>query len=182
MLTLKNILGVGLFSLLLFSCSPAKMMQRAIKKDPSLLQTKVETVYIPTVKVDTFYSIDTVKFKEGIDSIFLTIPGCDGCSIATKEIVRYITDKAIIPDTLSFSERVINDSVDIQLDILLWQEGNNLRIKAEIDKAFITVKDEIVVVKEPRDKIGALRALVFVGLFIVAVLGLIKFVSRFKFY
>jgi len=144
----KLLIGVVVYTTLLFlSCSPSKMIGRAVKKDPSLLKERVETIYLPEVVVDTFFSIDvdTIELAGRIDSILLSIPDCAGCLEATPKIVRVFTDRELLEDTLYSSYHIINDSLDLSLGLKVWQDGTKVQIMAELEKASINVRQSYVV-------------------------------------
>ena len=75
------------------SCTSAWHLERAIKKDPSIL--KQDTLVIPEIKIDTFYKLDSFQIQGDIDSIFTSyIINNDTCLERVKsippEIVRYV--------------------------------------------------------------------------------------------
>lgn len=148
----KLIIGVvAIATLLFYSCSPTKLMERAVKKDPSLLKEKVETVYIPEVKIDTFFStaFDTIELAAGIDSIFLTIPDCSGCETATREIVRLVNNSTGLKDTLYFNRDIATDSLELHLQIRVWQDGTTVYLENTLIDSKVLFKDKVVEYKKP---------------------------------
>lgn len=160
-----NYFGVlAIASLLFLSCSPTARLNRLVAKNPELLKERIDTVYIPSVEVDTFFTLkyDTVEVYSGIDSIFMSIPDCAGCTIATKEIVKYIESQKQITDTLVFVDQVANDTVDITLIVKVWQEGREIRLNALIKESKIITKTEYVVAEPPKKRLGILEIAILI--------------------
>lgn len=134
---------------LLSSCSAEKLLQRAYKKDPSLL--KQDTILIPEIKIDTFYKFDTVEIKSDLDSILDSIDMLDSCPDAKteiiKEITKYITTN-LITDTLYYESYLNNDSVDLHLALKVWQEKGEIKFNSVLLDSKILTKAPITVIKE----------------------------------
>ncbi len=116
------------------SCTSAWHLERAIKKDPSIL--KQDTLVIPEIKIDTFYKLDSFQIQGDIDSIFTSyIINNDTClelvKSITPEIVKYVRED-IIKDTLTYQEVLKTDSLEVTLLLKAWLESGNLHLKSEI--------------------------------------------------
>jgi hypothetical protein len=103
--------------ILLSSCSAERLMQRAIKKDPSILSNDTIIFTIPDIAFDTVVVVehDTLKIESDIDSIIASLNLPDTCKEIVKPIVKYVTTYRYLTDTIRIEEWIVNDSMDIKI-------------------------------------------------------------------
>lgn len=103
--------------ILLSSCSAERLVQRAVKKDPSILSVDTIIISIPEVRVDTVVRIehDTLQIEADIDSIMASLSLPDTCKEIVKPIVKYVTTYRYLTDTIEIDRRIVNDSMDIKI-------------------------------------------------------------------
>jgi len=125
--------------ILLSSCSAQRLMQRAIKKDPSILVADTITVKIPEVVVDTVVVIehDTLKIESDIDSIIASLNLPDTCKEIVKPIVKYVTTYRYLTDTIEIDRRIVNDSMDIKIGGNVYATPDNVYVKIFLREASI---------------------------------------------
>lgn len=142
-----------IIALFLSSCSAEKLLQRAYKKDPSLF--KQDTLFIPEIKIDTFYKLDTIEIKNDLDSILDSLDLPDTCK--QEEIIRVITEyitAELISDTLIYDEIVTNDSFKVHLQLKVWQEKGKIMLTSVVlnsevfSKPQVTIEDSYLNKKE----------------------------------
>jgi PBP1b-binding outer membrane lipoprotein LpoB len=126
-----------ILALLIASCSPAKLIERAVKKDPTILQ--VDTVKIPTLEIDTFTLIerDTI-LKIKLDSIIQYLP--DTCvKVIRTEFYPVLDDyvPSCIDEQVVFSDTIENDSMRLELSMILYQINDTLFINTILENAEI---------------------------------------------
>jgi hypothetical protein len=148
---IKNLIGgLAIASLLFYSCAAPQRAQwhlgRAVALDPSVVETRIDTVNIPEIRLDTFVDIryDSLYISEGIDSILISIPDCKNCTQATREIVKFITNTPQIQDTLYFSKVLENDSVRLNLAMKVWQDGTYVKMSVVLEDSVIKIEDKTV--------------------------------------
>ena len=130
----------------LCSCSASYHLKKAIKKDPSMIDTlyhKIDTAFV--LKKDTVY-LDSVaeNFVYRIDTLLK-----DTCVISEKKktIIRYILKKEVLPASI---ESLRRDTISILTKngkVMLWLSKDSLKASIEYKQVFI--KDTEVKVKEP---------------------------------
>lgn len=133
-----------LLAFLLAACSPSKLIERAVKKDPSILQ--VDTVKIPTIEVDTFTIIekDTI-LQTKLDSIIQYLP--DTCTeIIRKEFYPILNNytPVCIEDSLIYEELIVNDSLSLYLTLIAYQSNDSIYLKASLNRAEIYTNQIII--------------------------------------
>jgi len=165
-----------LIAFLLSSCSAEKLIQRAYKKDPSLL--KQDTLVIPEVRIDTFYNIDTIEIKQDLDS---SLGILDSCPPGIKEqVIQIVTDyitEDLLEDTLTYERTIVNDSVNITLLLKVWQEDKQLKFEAYIADSQITIPPSVIIKGDAL--LSKKEEIILMILFGISILLLIRRYGRF---
>ena len=138
-----------IFIISMICCSPAKRLQKLLKKHPELLQTDTitvsDTLYLAEINISDSAQLDTST--AAIDSILRYLP-------SDKEIIEKIRfiyqNKRLLTDTF----RIYQDSVLVKI----WQAGDKLKVIVQKNSQEIirTVKvpcPELVYQKSWFDKI-----------------------------
>jgi hypothetical protein len=165
-----------LIAFLFSSCSAEKLIQRAYKKDPSLL--KQDTLVIPEVRIDTFYNIDTIEIKQDLDS---SLGILDSCPPGVKEqVIQIVTDyitEDLLEDTLFYQRTIITDSAEVTLNLKIWQEDKQFKFEAYIaDSQFIIPAPVIIKQDTLLDKKEEIILMILFG---ISILLLIRRYGRF---
>lgn len=141
-----------LMALLFFSCSTTKRaswhLDRAVKLDPSIVKESVDTIVLPELKIDTVVQIDTTFIREDIDSILNSLS--DSCreeakTIIKEPLIKYVKEREIIQDTLYYKDSIVNDSLNLSLIAIIWQDTAGLHLKIFLENAEIKVKKDQLV-------------------------------------
>lgn len=162
MLKTMTIIMLGL-SLIFSSCSPQWYLKKAEQKGAERI---TNTVVVPDIKIDTFYKIerDTLIIRNELDSIINSNPNVpDTCveifqDYVVPSIVEYIKTEKVIEGKKYYDVSISNDSVDLKLNLELWQDGDSIKVKTylkdskiktealhvEIDDSFLSKREEIV--------------------------------------
>lgn len=133
--------------LIFSSCSSAYHLKKAYEKDPSLL--KIDTLYIPTISIDTLYKLDTVEIKSDLDSILNNIDSIGDCpkEEIIREVTKYITTN-LITDTLTYDSYLNTDSVDLHLKLRVWQEKGEIKFNSSLIDSKVKTKAPINIIKK----------------------------------
>mgnify|MGYP003680213921 FL=1 len=137
-----------LLSVFLASCSPAMRLNRLIKNNPELTETKRDTIK----EVLTIYEVDTFKIKESIIDTVLIASDCD-------ELIEQLNGLVIEDKAIKTSFRIdtiyMSNKPSIRLDIETIKKEQTIiqkdSIKLEVDKIInITECEPILIYKVPR--------------------------------
>lgn len=175
--------SVILTALLFFtSCSTMKRatwhLERATKLNPGLITEHVDTMYLPELEIDTFFSVDTVSIPADIDSILNALS--DSCrkeaEIIIKEpLVEYIKEREIIKDTLYYIDEIHNDSLSLKLLAQVWQDGTAIHLKILLTDAIIKqVDSDVVLTPKKKDYITPVVIAILVAIVLLSLLKRIK--------
>lgn len=182
MVKLKNIVrsaAVTLTALFLFSCSAERLVQRAIKKDPSIVTTKIDTIYQPVLSIDTFTIVnqDTSGFSSFLDSVISSMDIDTNCIDEIRTIsvpvIEYIKGKPVIQDTLEYTTTVSNDSTTATLNLRIWQEGDSIYLKSELVDAYCISSHKEVTV-EKKGSLNKTGELILAGISFILFLLLLR--------
>lgn len=156
--------------LFLSGCSAQKRLNRIVDKHPELVQ--VDTITIPEIKIDTFFSIDTQEVAGDIDSIFLEVPA--ECEEIKDDIITYIIDREILKDTVSYVRNVKNDSIDATLQVTIWQEEDKVRVDVALVDSKVLAEKVVYVEKKVNRPFKTYTTLAILALSLVFLILLIK--------
>ena len=166
--------------ILLSSCSAERLMQRAIKKDPSILSNDTIIFTIPDIAFDTVVVVehDTLKIESDIDSIIASLNLPDTCKEIVKPIVKYVTTYRYLTDTIRIEEWIVNDSMDIKIGGNVYATPDSVYVEIFLREASVNQSVETVTVNGDTSFFNksmeiALLAIILL-LIILFVRGLIK--------
>jgi hypothetical protein len=134
--------------ILLSSCSAQRLMQRAIKKDPSILSNDTIIFTIPDIAFDTVVVVehDTLKIESDIDSIIASLNLPDTCKEIVKPIVKYVTTYRYLTDTIRIEEWIVNDSMDIKIGGNVYATSDSVYVEIFLREASVNQSVETVTV------------------------------------
>lgn len=134
--------------ILLSSCSAQRLMQRAIKKDPSILSNDTIIFTIPDIAFDTVVVVehDTLKIESDIDSIIASLNLPDTCKEIVKPIVKYVTTYRYLTDTIRIEEWIVNDSMDIKIGGNVYATPDSVYVEIFLREASVNQSVETVTV------------------------------------
>jgi hypothetical protein len=134
--------------ILLSSCSAERLMQRAIKKDPSILSNDTIIFTIPDIAFDTVVVVehDTLKIESDIDSIIASLNLPDTCKEIVKPIVKYVTTYRYLTDTIRIEEWIVNDSMDIKIGGNVYATPDSVYVEIFLREASVNQSVETVTV------------------------------------
>jgi hypothetical protein len=134
--------------ILLSSCSAQRLMQRAIKKDPSILSNDTIIFTIPDIAFDTVVVVehDTLKIESDIDSIIASLNLPDTCKEIVKPIVKYVTTYRYLTDTIRINKRIVNDSMDIKIGGNVYATPDSVYVEIFLREASVNQSVETVTV------------------------------------
>ena len=176
-----KLLGLAaLWSTLFYSCSAEWHVRRAEKLDPAVVSTKVDTLFLPEVSIDTILKVekDTAGLSAYIDSILYNTVIPDSCIPIIKTIkepiLKYVDNMPVLLDTARYETTFEADGVLVHLELFAFQEGKNIRIGTKlIDSKVIT--ETTTIVKPEKSKKGLNGFLIgFISSFILFLLILVK--------
>jgi hypothetical protein len=155
-------------------------MQRAIKKDPSILSNDTIIFTIPDIAFDTVVVVehDTLKIESDIDSIIASLNLPDTCKEIVKPIVKYVTTYRYLTDTIRIEEWIVNDSMDIKIGGNVYATPDSVYVEIFLREASVNQSVETVTVNGDTSFFNksmeiALLAIILL-LIILFVRGLIK--------
>lgn len=166
------------------ACSPIKKLNRLQDKHPELFVDKIDTIKVPELKIDTLFLPDTTNLSVDIDSILDKLS--DSCKeeavlIIKEPLKEYIYNREFIKDTLYFKDVIVNDSLNLELVTMVWQDSATIHLKVYLTDGFIIKRVPVVIEeaqsKSLRDKIRVILMYlgIAIGLFIVyKIIKLIK--------
>ena len=123
-------------------------MQRAIKKDPSILSNDTIIFTIPDIAFDTVVVVehDTLKIESDIDSIIASLNLPDTCKEIVKPIVKYVTTYRYLTDTIRIEEWIVNDSMDIKIGGNVYATPDSVYVEIFLREASVNQSVETVTV------------------------------------
>ena len=123
-------------------------MQRAIKKDPSILSNDTIIFTIPDIAFDTVVVVehDTLKIESDIDSIIASLNLPDTCKEIVKPIVKYVTTYRYLTDTIRINKRIVNDSMDIKIGGNVYATPDSVYVEIFLREASVNQSVETVTV------------------------------------
>jgi hypothetical protein len=123
-------------------------MQRAIKKDPSILSNDTIIFTIPDIAFDTVVVVehDTLKIESDIDSIIASLNLPDTCKEIVKPIVKYVTTYRYLTDTIRIEEWIVNDSMDIKIGGNVYATSDSVYVEIFLREASVNQSVETVTV------------------------------------
>ena len=123
-------------------------MQRAIKKDPSILSNDTIIFTIPDIAFDTVVVVehDTLKIESDIDSIIASLNLPDTCKQIVKPIVKYVTTYRYLTDTIRIEEWIVNDSMDIKIGGNVYATPDSVYVEIFLREASVNQSVETVTV------------------------------------
>jgi hypothetical protein len=134
--------------ILLSSCSAERLMQRAIKKDPSILSNDTIIFTIPDIAFDTVVVVehDTLKIESDIDSIIASLNLPNTCKEIVKPIVKYVTTYRYLTDTIRIEEWIVNDSMDIKIGGNVYATPDSVYVEIFLREASVNQSVKTVTV------------------------------------
>lgn len=142
---IKKIIQAAVITLAAFvvlGCNPTKQVSRIISRHPDQFTNTIDTLYLPEVKIDTFFTMDTVNIKGDLDSIFIDIS--EPCKEEVKELIpsisHYIATRDIITDTLYYTSTIENDSLILNLNTKIWQDGTDIHLNVVLEDSKVKTK------------------------------------------
>lgn len=176
--------SVFLIALLFFaSCSVTKRanwhLNQATRLNPGLITEHIDTLYIPELEIDTFFSVDTVAIPADIDSILNALS--DSCKeeaqiVIREPLIQYVKEREIIKDTLYYVDEIYNDSMALKLLAEVWQDGTSIKLRILLTDAVLYNKDQTVV-QVPR-KTNYLNIIIAIGIVAIILYLLLKSIKK----
>ena len=125
-----------ILTIVLCSCSASYHLRKAIKKDPSMIDTlyhKLDTAFV--LKKDTVY-LDSVaeNFVYRLDTVLK-----DTCVISEKKktVIRYILKKEVLPASINALRRDTISILTKNGKVTLWLSNDSLKASIEYKQVFI---------------------------------------------
>lgn len=184
---LKTLIRAAVFltALSLFiACSPTQRLNRLISKHPELTIAKPDTIRVPDLQIDTIFIADTTNLSVDIDSILDKLS--DSCKeeavlIIKEPLKEYIFNREIIKDTLYFKDIIVNDSLNLELISMVWQDSSTIHLKVYLTDGFIIKRIPAVIEethsKSLRDKIKTILLYLGIGVVLFIIYRIIKSVK-----
>lgn len=145
---------VLLFALLaMFSCrTPQQLIDKAVKKDPTILQPDTIVTTVPQIILDTVVQVkrDTTRVEADVDSIINSLDLPDICDSVMEPVVDYVISYRFLSDSVSINEVVSNDSVSVVVTGSVRVTPDSIYLNVRVGEATIKQSVQTVsVVKDP---------------------------------
>lgn len=176
-----NIIGGLLVLLLLSGCSAQWHLQRAVKKDPTILKADTVEIVIPEIIVDTVFEnkLDTVDLTQDIDSIIASLDLLEICKEVVDPVVEYITKIEFLDTSITKIEEFVTDSFQVIVEVKLEPLGNNsYNLSTTLKDIKATHSFELVTIVEDPSWFNRWQEILWIIAFIVLLAAYLRTVFK----